>query len=102
MVEAVDIRPAAEDEVQSLGATHVGVALEEETATPEAYTWGVSQAASKHEREVLMKHVRRSVVVITMAQVPGKGAPLLMTADMDEAVSPGSMIVRRAGGSCAL
>jgi NAD/NADP transhydrogenase alpha subunit len=74
----------------------------EETATPEAYTGGVSQAASKHEREVLMKHVRPSVVVITKAQVPGNGAPLLMTVDMVEAVSSGLMIVRRAGGSCAL
>jgi hypothetical protein len=38
VVEAIDIRPVAEDEVQSLGATHVGVALEEENATPEAHT----------------------------------------------------------------
>jgi NAD(P) transhydrogenase subunit alpha len=101
VVEAVDIRPTAEDEVQSLGAVHVGVALEE-TATLEAHTRGVSQAANKHEREVLMEHVRRSVVVITKAQVPGNGAPLLMAVDMVEAVSSGLMIVRRAGGSCAL
>ncbi len=74
----------------------------EETATPEVHTRGVSQAANKHGREMLMEHVRRSVVVITMAQAPGNGAPLLMTAEMDEAVSPGSMILRRAWGSCAL
>jgi NAD/NADP transhydrogenase alpha subunit len=49
-----------------------------------------------------MEHVRRSVVVITMAQVPGNRAPLPMTAEMDEAVSPGSMILRRAWGSCTL
>jgi hypothetical protein len=38
VVEAVDIWPTAEDKVQTLGATHVGVALEEKNATPEAYT----------------------------------------------------------------
>jgi hypothetical protein len=38
VVEAVDIWPAAEDKVQTLGATHVGVAIEEENAGPEAYT----------------------------------------------------------------
>jgi NAD/NADP transhydrogenase alpha subunit len=69
---------------------------------PEAYTRGVSQAASEHEREVLMKHVRRSVVAITMAQVPGIGALLPMTAEMDEAVRSGLLIVRRAGGSYVL
>jgi NAD/NADP transhydrogenase alpha subunit len=49
-----------------------------------------------------MEHIRRSVVVITMAQVPGIGAPMLMTVDVVEAVSSGLMIVRRAGGNCAL
>jgi NAD/NADP transhydrogenase alpha subunit len=100
VVEAVDIRPAAEAEGQSLAATS-GWPLEE-TATSEAYTRGVSHAANKHGRERRMEHVRRSVAVITMAQVPGNGAPLAMTAEMVEAVSSGSMIVRRAWGSCAL
>ena len=49
---------------------------------------------SAYEREELMKHVQRSVAVIAMPQVLGKGTPLPMTAEMDEVVSPGSMILR--------
>jgi NAD(P) transhydrogenase subunit alpha len=105
VVEAFDIRPAAKDEVQSLGAIFVEVPLEEEAATTEGYAREVSEAARRREHELLMAHVRRSDVVITTAQVPGKKAPVLVTADMVEAMNPGSVIVDLAaeqGGNCAL
>jgi NAD(P) transhydrogenase subunit alpha len=105
VVEAFDIRPAAKDEVQSLGAVFVGVTLEETAATPEGYAREVSEAVRRREHEVLAAHVRRADVVITTAQVPGKRAPLLVTADMVELMSPGSVIVDLAaeqGGNCAL
>jgi NAD(P) transhydrogenase subunit alpha len=105
VVEAFDIRPAAKDEVQSLGAVFVGVTLEETAATPEGSAREVSEALKTREHEVLLAHVRRADVVIATAQVPGKKAPLLVTADMVELMSPGSVIVDLAaehGGNCAL
>jgi NAD(P) transhydrogenase subunit alpha len=105
VVEAFDIRPGAKDEVQSLGATFIGMPIEEEAATPEGYAREVSEAARRREHEIIAQHVRRADVVITTAQVPGKRAPLLVTANMVEAMSPGSVIVDLAaeqGGNCAL
>jgi NAD/NADP transhydrogenase alpha subunit len=66
--------------VQSLGVTHVEVALEEEPATPEGYARKVAEAAGRRQHEVLMEHVRWPVMVITMVQVLGKGTPWLMAA----------------------
>ena len=105
VVEAFDIRASAKDEVQSLGASFVGMTLEEAVATPEGYAREVSEAGRRREHEALMAHVRRADVVIATAQVPGKKAPLLVTADMVELMSPGSVIVDLAaeqGGNCAL
>lgn len=51
MAEAFDIRWAAKDEVQSLDATQVGVALEGETAMPEGYAWEASESASMRDHE---------------------------------------------------
>jgi NAD(P) transhydrogenase subunit alpha len=105
VVEAFDIRPAAKEEVHSLGATFVGVLLEEPTATPEGYAREVSEAVRRREHEILGERVRRADAVIATAQVPGKPAPLLITAEMVEAMSPGAVIVDLAaeqGGNCAL
>jgi NAD(P) transhydrogenase subunit alpha len=79
--------------------------LEEAVATPDGYAREVSEAVRRREHEALMAHVRRADVVIATAQVPGKKAPLLVTADMVEVMSPGSVIVDLAaeqGGNCAL
>jgi len=105
VVEAFDIRPAARDEVQSLGATFIELPLEEETSTSEGYAREMTEATTRRVHEVMAQHVRRADVVITTAQVPGKRAPVLLTADMVEAMSPGSVIIDLAaeqGGNCAL
>jgi NAD(P) transhydrogenase subunit alpha len=105
VVEAFDIRAAAREEVHSLGATFVGLPLEESTATPEGYAREVSEAVRQREHELLRELVRRADVVIATAQVPGKPAPVLITADMVEAMAPGAVIVDLAaaqGGNCAL
>lgn len=104
VVEAFDIRPAVKEEVQSLGATFVEVALEETTEAGGGYAREVSQAARQREQEVLRQHVKTADVVITTAQVPGKRAPILLTEAMVAAMRPGSVIVDLAadqGGNCA-
>lgn len=104
-VEAFDIRPAAKEEVQSLGAKFIDVSLAETTTAAGGYASEVSDEAKRHEQEVLTDHVRQSDVVITTAQVPGRKAPLLVSQEMVEAMSPGSVIVDLAaeqGGNVAL
>lgn len=104
VVEAFDIRPAVKEEVQSLGATFVDAALEEETEASGGYAREVSQAARQHEQEVLSRHVAAADVVVSTAQVPGKQAPLLLTDAMVAGMRPGSVIVDLAaeqGGNCA-
>jgi NAD(P) transhydrogenase subunit alpha len=104
-VEAFDIRPAAKEEVESLGARFIQVQLTEKTDTAGGYATEVSEAARRREHEVLLEHVARADVVVATAQVPGKRAPLLVTADMVAAMQPGSVIVDVAaeqGGNCAV
>jgi NAD(P) transhydrogenase subunit alpha len=104
VVEAFDIRPAVQAEVQSLGATFVGVELAEETGATGGYALEVSATAKRREQELLRPHVQRADVVICTAHVPGKPAPLLVTDAMVAGMQPGSVIVDLAaeqGGNCA-
>jgi NAD(P) transhydrogenase subunit alpha len=104
VVEAFDIRPAVKEEVQSLGAKFVEVALEEETVASGGYAKEVSDAAKQKTQAAIAAHVKQADVVITTAQVPGKKAPLLVTEDMITAMKAGAVIVDMAaeqGGNCA-
>ena len=105
MVEAFDIRPAVKEEVQSLGAKFVEVEIQEDTVAEGGYAKEISDTAKQRTQEVIAEHVKQSDVVITTAQVPGKKAPLLVTEEMVEQMSPGSVIVDLAaeqGGNCAV
>ncbi|AFY62518.1 Re/Si-specific NAD(P)(+) transhydrogenase subunit alpha [Synechococcus sp. PCC 6312] len=104
IVEAFDIRPAVKEEVQSLGAKFVEVALEEDTVAAGGYAKEVSVAAKQKTQEAIAAHVHTADVVITTAQVPGRTAPLLVTEEMLLAMKPGSVVVDLAaeqGGNCA-
>jgi NAD(P) transhydrogenase subunit alpha len=110
-VEGYDIRAAVKEEVESLGAKFVEWG-EDETAGAEAereteggYAKQLAEDEQARERELVALHVAKSDVVITTALVPGKPAPLLITEEMVQAMSPGSVIVDlagEAGGNCAL
>lgn len=105
VVEAFDIRPAVKEEVQSLGAKFVEVKLDEDTVAEGGYAKEVSEAAKQKTQEVMKERVAASDVVITTAQVPGKKAPLLVTEEMVQGMSPGAVIVDLAaeqGGNCAV
>ena len=104
VVEAFDIRPAVKEEVQSLGAKFIDVALEEETATAQGYAKEVTQTSQERIQQILTEHVQKSDIVVTTAQVPGKKAPLIVTEDMVDGMKTGSVIVDLAaeqGGNCA-
>ncbi len=104
VVSAFDVRPAVKEQVQSLGAKF----LETELVGAEdegGYAKALSEDQHQRELELLAAHVPENDLVITTAQIPGKPAPLLITQEMVEGMSPGSVIVDLAaesGGNCAL
>ena len=104
VVEAFDVRPAAREEVQSLGATFVGTAMEEAVAEG-GYAKELPEEHQRKERELIREHLRGADAAITSAAIPGKRAPILITSDMVEQMKPGSVIVDMAaetGGNCEL
>ena len=92
VVSAYDVRPAVKEEVQSLGATFVELALEAQVGEG-GYAKEQSEEFLRKQRELIGEHVARSDVVITTAAVPGRRAPLLVTGEMVKGMRPGSVIV---------
>ncbi len=103
-VKGFDIRPAAGEQVESLGAKFVGPQFEE-SETEGGYAKEVTEEQKKQEHELLHDLCAEADVVITTAQVPGRKAPELITEDIVNAMRPGSVIVDLAaesGGNCSL
>src|SRR5512145_2169412 len=105
-VEAYDVRPAVKEQVQSMGAKFVEFALESADAEDKGgYAKAQDESFYRRQREMMLKVVAGSDVVITTALIPGKRAPILITTEMVEAMMPGSVIVDLAaerGGNCEL
>ncbi|MGH7904136.1 MAG: Re/Si-specific NAD(P)(+) transhydrogenase subunit alpha [Candidatus Dormibacteraceae bacterium] len=104
VVEAFDVRPAVREEVRSLGARFVELELESQEGAG-GYAGEQSEEFLAKQRELVGDHVAASDVVITTAAIPGRRAPLLVTAEMVRRMRPGSVIVDLAaesGGNCEL
>ncbi len=105
-VEAYDVRPAVKEQVQSLGARFVELPLESGDAEDKGgYAKAQDESFYKRQREMMIKVVAASDVVITTALIPGKRAPILVTTEMVEAMQPGSVVMDLAaerGGNCEL
>jgi NAD(P) transhydrogenase subunit alpha len=103
-VEAYDVRPAVKEQVQSLGARFVEMALETKDAEDKGgYAKAQDESFYRRQREMMLKVVASTDVVITTALIPGKRAPILVTTEMVEAMAPGSVVVDLAaerGGNC--
>jgi NAD(P) transhydrogenase subunit alpha len=98
IVEANDIRPAVKEQVESLGAKFVDTGTPPEAETKGGYAKETTAEFLKKQREILSAHITQADVLITTALVPGKKAPLLVTADMRKGMKPGSVIVDMAAG----
>jgi NAD(P) transhydrogenase subunit alpha len=103
MVEAYDIRPAAREQVESLGAKMIdtGVSAEGEGG----YARELTEEEKAKQAEALARHVAAANAVITTAAIPGRSAPRIITREMVEAMKPGSVVVDLAaesGGNCEL
>lgn len=106
-VSATDVRPAAKEEIKSLGASFVGYEDEESKAAQTAggYAKQLSAEFYAKQAEVVATHIAKQDVVVCTALVQGRRAPTLVTAAMVAAMKPGSVIVdiaSDAGGNCAL
>ncbi len=104
VVEAYDVRLASQEEVKSLGATFLTLGLEIQEGKG-GYAREQSEEFLTRQRALLTEHVAAADVVITTAAVPGRRAPLLVTASMVKGMRRGSVIVDLAaenGGNCEL
>lgn len=106
-VSATDVRPAAKEEIKSLGASFVGHEDEESRAAQTAggYAKQLSAAFYAKQAEVVAGHIAKQDIVICTALVQGRKAPTLVTAEMVASMKPGSVIVdiaADAGGNVAL
>jgi NAD(P) transhydrogenase subunit alpha len=106
VVSAYDLRPVVKEQVQSLGARFVELAIEAKDAQDaHGYARAQDENFYRQQRELLGKVVMDSDVVITTAVIPGKKAPTLVTADMVKGMALHSIIVDLAaerGGNCEL
>jgi NAD(P) transhydrogenase subunit alpha len=106
VVEAYDVRPAARDEVESLGARFVELPLQPGDAEDASgYAKALGEAFYRRQQELLADVVARSDAVICTALIPGVRSPILITAEAVERMAPGSVIVDLAaerGGNCEL
>ncbi len=104
IVSATDVRPAAKEEIRSLGATFVGVEDAESAAQTGAYAREMSEAFRQKQAELMATTVAKNDIVICTALVMGRRAPVIVTQAMVDAMKPGSVIVdiaAEAGGNCA-
>lgn len=107
IVSATDVRPAAKEQVESLGATFVAVEDEEfkQAETASGYAKEMSDAYKAKQATLTAETLKKQDMVITTALIPGRPAPVLISADMVKSMKPGSVIVDlavEAGGNCAL
>jgi len=106
VASAYDLRPAAKEQVQSLGGRFVELPIEAKDAEDaRGYARAQDENFYQRQRELLAKAVADSDVVISAAVIPGKKPPILVTKEMVASMAPGSVIVDLAserGGNCEL
>jgi NAD(P) transhydrogenase subunit alpha len=104
VVEAFDVRKAVKEQVESLGAKFVEVEAED-AATAGGYARELSEESKRKQAEAIARHVAKADVVLCTALIPGRRAPVLVTADMVASMKAGSVIVDLAAeqqGNCEL
>src|SRR5690348_2980886 len=95
VVTATDVRPAAKEQVESLGAKFVAVEDEEFKAAETAggYAKEMSKEYQAKQAALVAEHIKKQDIVITTALIPGRPAPKLVSADMVKSMKPGSVLI---------
>jgi H+-translocating NAD(P) transhydrogenase subunit alpha len=107
IVTATDVRPAAKEQVESLGAKFIAVEDEEfkQAETAAGYAKEMSKDYQARQAALVAEHIKKQDIVITTALIPGRPAPRLISKEMVASMRPGSVIVDLAverGGNCEL
>lgn len=105
VVEAFDVRTAAEEEVKSLGAKFVKVEGAKDEASAGGYAVEQSEDYKQKQQALIQEHASKSNIIICTAQIPGRKAPVLITGDTVKNMPSGAVIVDLAastGGNCEL
>ena len=106
VVEAFDTRPVVKEQVQSLGATFIELHVDSQEAQDAGgYAKELDEEHIRREKELIHERAKNADVIITTALVPGRRAPMLVSAETVQAMKPGSVIVDLAGeqgGNCEL
>jgi NAD(P) transhydrogenase subunit alpha len=107
IVTATDVRPAAKEQVESLGAKFIAVEDEEfkQAETAAGYAKEMSKEYQAKQAALVADHIKKQDIVITTALIPGRPAPRLLSKEMVASMRPGSVIVDLAverGGNCEL
>ena len=98
VVSAYDVRPASADEVKSMGAKFITLELEALEGAG-GYAREMTQERANKQRELLTPYIAAADILITTAAVPGRTAPVLVTAQMVSKMAPGSVVVDLAAES---
>ncbi|MFL4999929.1 MAG: Re/Si-specific NAD(P)(+) transhydrogenase subunit alpha [Xanthobacteraceae bacterium] len=95
VVTATDVRPAAKEQVESLGAKFIAVEDEEfkQAETAAGYAREMSKEYQAKQAALVAEHIKKQDIVVTTALIPGRPAPRLISADMVRSMRPGSVIV---------
>ncbi len=104
IVSGTDVRPAAKEEIKSLGAIYVGVEDEETARQTGPYAATMSDEFRRKQAELMATTVAKNDMIICTALVQGRRAPVIVTAEMVASMRPGSVIIDLAadsGGNCA-
>jgi len=110
VIEASDVRPAVKEQIESLGAKFIDVPFETDEERQIAqgvggYARPMPEAWMKRQAAEVAKRIAQADIVITTALIPGRKAPVLVSAEMVQSMKPGSVILDMAveqGGNCAL
>ena len=104
-VEAFDVRAAAKEQVESLGAKFIAVVADADAEDSGGYAKEMDEDYKRRQSELIAKHAAKSDIIITTALIPGRPAPVLITEAMVQSMQPGSVIVDmavEAGGNCPI
>lgn len=102
---AIDVRPAVKEQVESLGAKFIPMEVRHEAETTGGYAADLGEEFYKGEQEIIAPHSRHADMIISTALIPGRKAPVLITAAMVEQMHRGAVIIdlaAGAGGNCSL
>jgi NAD(P) transhydrogenase subunit alpha len=105
VLQAFDVRPVVKEQVESLGATFVGLPEDAHTEDAGGYARELAEETQRRERDLIHSYAKDADFIISTALIPGRPAPLLITEDMVKDMRAGSVIVDLAaenGGNCEL